>query len=60
MSFIDGILLGLATSRIIDGVKHARNQHALQKEQDRLDSLFWQDAAGRGSVAWDDEDEFLL
>ena len=57
MSFFQKLLLGIAGAEIINDLEDLHERRAREREQQRHDSLFWQDAAMRGSSAWDDEEE---
>ena len=57
MSFLEKLILGLAGSEIIEDLERQHDRRVQEREQRRLDSLFWQDAARRDSGIVDDDDD---
>lgn len=57
MSFLEKLLLGFAGAELIDEAERRHKQNVQEREQHRRDSLFWQDAARRGDIAYEEEDE---
>lgn len=57
MSILEKLLLGIAGPELIDEAERRHDQRVKEREQQRLDSLFWQDAARRGDPAYEEEDE---
>ena len=59
MSYLEKLLLGVIGATFIDEIDNLHEQRIHEREQRRLDSLFWQDAARRGSNAFgkDEEDD---
>ena len=55
MSFLEKLLLGLVGAEFIEDVEHLHEQHLQEREQHRLDSLFWQDAARRNDPFINDD-----
>ena len=62
MSFLENLLLGVVGATFLDEIDTLHDQRIHEREQKRLDSLYWQDAARRGSNAFgkdeDDDDWF--
>ena len=56
MSFLENLILGLIGSELIDDVERHHDQRTLEREQQRHDSLFWQDAARHGDPYHDIDD----
>ena len=56
MSFLEKLILGLAGSEIIDDLGRQHDRRVQEREQRRLDSLFWQDAARRDRGITDEFD----
>ena len=60
MSFFGNLLFGIIGSSLLDEADRHRDQRILDREQERKDSLFWQDAARKDSKAFiEDDDDFL-
>ena len=57
MSFLENLILGLIGSEIINDAERIHNQHVQEREQLRHDSLFWQDAARRDNILFDEDDD---
>ena len=57
MSLLDKLIIGVSGARILEDFEQFQDKKAQEREQHRLDSLFWQNAASRGSAAYEDDDE---
>ena len=60
MSFIDNLLFGVIGNKVIDDLEQKQDRRMQDRERERMDSLFWQDAARMDSTAFvEDDDDFL-
>lgn len=60
MSFIEDLLFGIIGNKVIDDLEQNHDHRMQDRERERMDSLFWQDAARRDSAAFvEDDDDFL-
>lgn len=57
MTFLEKLILGLVGAELLEDAERFHGQHLQMREQQRRDSLFWQDAARRDSNAYEDDDD---